>query len=413
MPTKLALHADTIDTAKIKTITKTRTVIDSETGEQKEITEQYLRLAWSINLGSKTVRKQTTVRKTKSTTHGTVRARAHAQARQLIECRSDKWTQQMKLADYVNKVSHEKVLSAPLRPRSQQRYLQSLNQVLEALPSATIEDALSRRTPETVYKYVLEHHGTESARKAILVLGKYIYRQMRLDEITNRDPIQESEFSIPTQTTQHEVKYLTRDEYNRVLNHLMFRNILQPLPPGTDNRRSSWVLHQRAVDLTLFQMATGFRLSEVLALQWNDLWIADGKLIAPVYSDVAKNHKQRAVAFLSPQIEKYFLAKMKNADLDTFIISAPTDPANPWRADNAGAAIKRLTNDLAQILDIPVLAEKGVRSHIWRATLNILTSTTVPLALREKFFGHTGAINARHYTSLASDDVATSMSRLL
>lgn len=150
---------------------------------------------------------------------------------------------------------------------------------------------------------------------------------------------------------------------------------------------------------TLIQMTMGLRITEVRTLTWDRVRKVQGSPSIAVPSEIAKNHTSRVVPFLDPRVIEVVEAHRQVCEGIGYVIGSPADRKKLWDKDNAQKAIAELYKKWAVEYEIPELMTE--RSHVWRATLNMMYLDRVPEVARTAFFGHTAAVSREHCTDLA------------
>lgn len=341
--------------------------------------------------------------KIRAQTKGEFRRKGHVKCGDALAAGSSTWTKSDKVSAFIDNVSEPLLRSARLRDNSRRRYMTALAQIKTSLTGLPIGDAVRFRTLEHALQDIAARHGAESGRQARTVLSKYVLDQLLREGLVEHNPLRGVAIDLGTvsKSKKPASHALTDTDYDRVVDHLVARDIDRPLPPGTDRRESSLARHERAVALALLQAGTGLRISEALALTRADLTESDDRLAVPVSADVSKTHRARSIPFLDARVEAWHRARLVTLPTagSTPIISAPGDLTRPWRTDNAVKASKALY--LSVGADLGSEAVAAMRSHAWRTVLNNRAiARGVPADVRAAFFGHDVAMNASAYTDL-------------
>lgn len=347
-------------------------------------------------------------RRTQAATKGEARARARHTANELLQSGAHShWRRSSKVSDYLEKVSIPAMENAELRDKSKERYRGAFSQLAHQLKNMTIDEVVRFRNLEAALQNIARLHGSESARQARTVLSKYVMQQLIRDDVIEGNPL--SGMSINLSSGRRNVrdsgpKALSRDEWVRVVNHLLE---LDPSSDARDPKRGRWTIEdviskRRAlIDLTLLQAVTGLRRSEANQVTWDDAkFDQNGTLHIWVSEEISKTHKGRSVPVLDRRVSDHLDQRRKRLN-NRFIIGAPTDPSKVWDTHNAAKAIRVFYPELAETLGIETL--KTRRSHVWRATLNTLL-VGVNEVQRAAFFGHTVDINRTAYTDISDTD---------
>lgn len=352
--------------------------------------------------------------KTEMTTRSERALRDKAKARWAALVQSQHSTVEITMAmtryidDVVSPALEKALASEQIKPKTYKRHALSLKHLRSAFDGYSIGDAVRFRTMERALINIAYAHGEESARQCRGVLSKYILGSLRRDELIQGNPLAGMSIDLPkvkktTKGSSRDVT-LTRDEYDRVVEHLLERDTTVPLPPGTDRRGSSIRLHQNIVRAALIQAGIGLRIGEVVELHFGDMAVdADNHMLAPVSPEKSKTHRGRNVPLVNPRIEEYIAKLARSSNPGDLIVGAPADPTKVWDSNAASKAATKLFKDMAKVLNMPKLAQ--MTSHSWRATLNTLTAGTIPLEVRAAYFGHSQEVNVRHYTDMTAVDL--------
>ena len=419
-----------------KQLAKGETTIDSaqptfhtKTQDGKEVS--YIGLWWSGRLqDGTTIRRRTTAKiqpgkKSNATLTGPLRRRARATWKKILDEEAGRsWTgQDRKMADFIEMQAtrmDEKTLDPEferLRPDSRSRYRLTLRKLAEIFDSQTIQVATQ---PENLKAAILTVRNEnldqdprpriESARQAKNTLSNYVLDELVIRKVIPRNELRSMRINLAEGTRKPQQGYdpqaqatgpraLTEAQWEAVRDYLLARDVSKdPVSKqgrwSPEHRRATT---QAAIDLTLLQMATGLRFYEAIQIEWG-MVIDDGsQMMIHVPDYITKTKTSRTVAVLDSQIAAHM--RQRGARLSgKFVIGSPHDPNVQWDRSNARAKTRHLyNNELSKIA--PLLGQPGVGGHVWRATLNEIYLATVPEADRIKQFGHTAAVNRRHYTT--------------
>lgn len=350
--------------------------------------------------------------KIRADTKGEFRRKARERVETALNSGSSEWNKGSRVIDFIDQVSMPVIASVRIRPNTLKRYELALCQVREQLKGLSIGDAVKFRTLERALQTVGAVHGSESARQARTVTSKYILDQMIRDGLIDHNSLRGISIDFGNVRKGHKAPgghALTQAQYNRVVDHLVFRDITVPLPPGKDRRQTSINKHANTVALALLQAGTGLRISEALALKTTDAIITDDSVAIAVSAEVSKTHRGRTVPILDPRVENFWRMRLEKLAPDMPLIPAPGDQRSHWRTDNAVKACSHLYQHIGECLGDPAVST--MRSHGWRTVLNNLAiARGVPSEIRSAFFGHTTDMNAANYTDLTD---VTSMAAVL
>lgn len=375
--------------------------------------EVYL-LDWRVRLGDGRL----VARRSQGASKEEVRRRAWQTARELLSnSGAATWKLSAPVAAYVSGVSQPAIERQPLRPRSRARYLAVLGLLTgqcekhrhtQSLSGHSISALNKPRVLERCLQEIAQLHGSESAHQARTVLGRYVIQEAMRDQLLTHNVLTGLRIDLSGPTLVKRAtggEALTRDEWTRVIDHLLALDPADGIPKVS---RGRWTYAERvarrvrAIDLTLFQAATGLRISEALALTLDGLRTkgsgSNTTLSVHVSEEISKTHKARTIPVLHDGVAQHLLIRQNEArDQSEHIVGAPTDQSKAWDNSNAHAAVRDLYPELAKELDIPMLELH--RSHVWRATLNSLLLDQ-PEVVRAAFFGHDPRVNRASYTDL-------------
>ncbi|MDR7328746.1 tyrosine-type recombinase/integrase [Corynebacterium guangdongense] len=356
------------------------------------------RAAFRVRLWDGRIKKATITAATK----GEWRAKAQRRVDELLASGQTAWRRGDDITAYIDGVSAPAIAAANLRDNSRTRYTDVLAHLRSRLVGYTIADGIRFRVLEATLKSVAADHGRETGHQARTVLSKYVIDQLIRDELVDHNPLRGVHIdlgSVKKTTKPSGAVALSRGNYDSIVDHLLERDLEQPLPPGKDLRAASIAKHERVVALTLLQAGTGLRISEALSATWGDVALTDGEVSLHVSPDRSKTGRARTVPVLDPRVEAWLRGRHAAFGAPSrYVIGGPTGMEKLWRTDNAVKAVADLYKDMAVKVHIPEL--KTVRSHVWRTTLNNLTAGRVPEVVRAAFFGHDAQVNRSSYTDL-------------
>lgn len=244
-------------------------------------------------------------------------------------------------------------------------------------------------TAKQVAKVLRAHVMPQLVRYRLIERNELAYNKLRL-----REPHK------PARTLARAT--LTIDERRRVIEYLLNADTHAHARGGIDDEQAT-AQREKCIDVTLLQAYTGLRIGEVRELSVHDvrLWgLDDGRkrFFVIVRPEVSKTQKGRVVAIADDDVKNQvgirLGARVLSSPEEGYLF--PSGNGTQWDRSNAQKALRRLYNELADELGIPLLRE--VSTHVWRATLNtIYAGEGMSDALRAKFFGHTEDANARYY----------------
>ena len=383
--------------------------IDSVKPQRKDGT---VFIRWSGRLPDGTLHRA----RTQATTVGEARRRAKATWVDILSSvgSGGQWRGSDDMSAYIAEVSIPAIEGAGLAPRTVYRYLEVASLLRAEFAGRSIADATTFRALETALQTIGRERGRGTATQAKSVLSRYVVQQLVRDGVLSANPMAGVQITLPEaeepryKDRRPTARALTAEEYMRVLTWLL---ALDPADGVTAPKRGMYTLADRvavrraAVDVTIMQMTTGMRITEARQSTWDDVEIG-GTADAPtlhitISAERAKTRRGRRVQILHDGATAHLIARRQTVG-GRYIIGSPAKPDTEWDRDNAQKAIAALYKEIAAACDVPLL-EKA-RSHVWRTTLNDLTSSTLSPAIRAAHFGHTEAENARSYTDVTRTD---------
>lgn len=331
--------------------------------------------------------------RTQGRTVGEVRARARLKAAEILATSTDgSWKLSDNLCAYIDRVSTPAIEAAPLADNSKARYGTALDQLKGVLVGHTIGTGMRFRALEKALQTVAERHGSESARQARTVLGKYVIQQLIRDEVLTSNPISGMSIDLTSHkpVRPQPERALTLDEFTAAIDWLLTLDPSDDIPETKRGRGgpAAAIAKRRAlIDLALLQACSGLRVTEANALTWD------------VFDDSAevsksKTHRGRVVPLLFDDVVEH-LARRRELG-GTYVIGAPTDGTRQWDRDHCRKACATFYPEIGRAIGSTGVFEHG-RTHIWRKTLNSLM-LDVPEPIRAAYFGHDAEVNRRYYT---------------
>lgn len=368
-------------------------------------------LDWTIKLDDgKVLRKRSQAR-----TVGQVRAKAYEKAEELRITQGSRgaWKPSSPLSEFILSEATAQLDKTTMADATRRRYDIVVKLLAgqcdkhehagslkgHSIKTGTRFDALERALLD-----IAGTHGVETARQARTVLGKYVMLPLVRKNLIERNPLRGESIDLasavaPTAKRSEETEALTRDEYVRVLDHLLALDPAEGVKPG----RGRWSLEDRIalrrnmIDLTLLQAVTGLRVSEANALTWEDVLVDDdGYMNIVVGAQVSKTKMARTLLVLDDRVAERLVARRDRFDGEGYVIGAPSDHTKLWDRDNCRKGAATFYKEIGQALKIPLFETH--RTHLWRATINSLV-LDLPANVRAGFLGHSEQINAAHYTA--------------
>lgn len=307
----------------------------------------------------------------------------------------------------------------------------------EAFRGLTIEQFLDVPTLAEGLADVAANHGLASAKRLRSVMSKYVFGMMETDGLAPGDPLRgrrltyqrraEPSGPVPEAPGNHgttrramavragelgerEVPVVSPADRARVVRWLLDDDAEEFASHGRhggQTREQVAAGRRRACDLALLQATCGLRIHEALTLTAGHVsFTRDGIAVIEVTDDNSKTHRGRCVPMVDPVWREAVSGRLRErvAGLapGDHVFGAAKTPGAAWEYRNAHKVIRRLYDEMADVLGIDVL--RHVSSHVWRASLNTEyldpeCPYAMPEALRVALFGHTRAVNADYYTA--------------
>ncbi|WP_328990460.1 site-specific integrase [Kribbella sp. NBC_01245] len=355
-------------------------------------------------------------RRSKGSTKGETRRRAKKAVKVLLAASGRGiWKATDSLVTYIEAVSKPTIETARIADNSRTRYLGVYRLIVghclredhkhrHSLKGHTIGTGTRFRTLEKCLTEIAELHGSETARQARSVLGKYVLDQLIRDELIDASPIAGKRLDLAGSKDDAPTRggvALSADEWNAVIDYLLALDPAEGIEPP---KRGMYTLEDRiavvanAIDLTLLQTMTGLRVSEATNVDPSMVTCDDDKMIFDLPPEITKTKKGRFVHVTDPAVVERLKPRWETARaMGGPLIPSPAKPGVVWDQRQRNEAVKELYVKMAKELGIPALETE--RSHVWRATLNTLTLVDgVPEAIRAAHLGHTAQVNRRNYT---------------
>ncbi|WP_217131892.1 hypothetical protein [Leucobacter chinensis] len=353
-------------------------------------------------------------------TKAQVRQRAREAAEELLKTGGmhGAWKGTSGLADYIAQVSTPEV-EKNTNENTLARYRLALKQLVggcddhkheNSLKGHSIASGARFRVLEGCLQEIAALHGSESARQARTVLGKYVVQQLIREGLLEGNPLAGMSIDLKTGARENTNRRggsqsLSREQWLAALEYLLALDPEDVEKP----RRGRWtradaVAKRRAtIDLALLQATTGLRQSEANRIDWSLVSVTqDAKMLIYVPKHIAKNKKPRTVPVLDPRVVERLNERRAAGAL---VIGSPTDQTAVWERGNCSKAARGLYDEAAEALGIEIMGTEAGRSHIWRATLNTVTAALgVPEEIRSANFGHDAETNRGAYLDHTNAD---------
>ena len=362
-------------------------------------------MSWHIRLHNGKLERHVTKGKCSA---GEIRRRAKAKADELRAAgRSSKWKPSSKMTDYVRDDAMPYVteeLADELRPRTIAKYEDLLKIYLEEVKGFRIYDAVQSCNLEALLRKVARKHGTSTAKNLKKVVSGYVIDRLLDAGVVQYNVIRGRSMRLPDVNKGHRGpggRALSHGDHMRVIDYLL------ALDPSVDPRpkQGRYTPEQRAerrrlaIDVTLVQAICGLRIAEVRNMRRRNV-IDDGEHVAlEVTNATSKTHRGRICPVTDARVAERVRARLARIadDPDALVFSAPTAPDKVWDSANCTKTLRRLYDQMADELGIPLLRE--VSSHVWRSTLNTeWRDRGVLPEVRAAYFGHSPETNLQYYT---------------
>lgn len=339
----------------------------------------------------------------KGTSTGALRRMARQMAEEKLATNSKTgWKAGSPLSTYIEEMTIPAIeRNTRLQPTSKKRYTLAASHLVRELKGYTIRDGATYDVLEKTLLKIAKDHGRGSAISARTVLSRYILPRLVASGYITAHPLAGVTIDIPHkkgfQPKSQHLHTLTRDEWDKVVRHLLTRNTTGPLDPDARNVKKVTICkHERLVTLTLVQAVTGLRISESLALQWEDLVTDEnGDTFIDLPPEKAKGkRKGRVIPIIVDGVTDY-LEQFRGDPVD-YIIGSPTTREKRWDSTNADDDLGVLYTQIAEATGVKTL--KRMTSHDWRATLNGIWAPVIGVDVAASIFGHSEVMNKEYYT---------------
>lgn len=332
-----------------------------------------------------------------------IRAAAHKKLNELLNDRSTLagWSPSSRMDDFIREKIVGEYFDTYLRAENTKITYRRLmlNEYCPCIKGQTIRAACSWGNIEDALQRIANEHAP-TAKQVAKVLRAHVFPQLvryrlieRNELACNKLLLREPPKSLRSQTRTS----LTLDERRRVIEYLLNADTHAHARGGITDEEAT-AARAKCIDATLLQAYTGLRIGEVRGLTGQDVKIqrlddGEGRVFVIVRPEVSKTQKGRVVAITDNEVGVRIAQRAVDAQ-DGYLF--PSGNGTQWDRSNAQKALRRLYDELADELDVPLLRE--LSTHVWRATLNtIYAGEGMSDALRAKFFGHTEDANARYY----------------
>lgn len=352
--------------------------------------------------------KRITVTRNMPISDGRLRQEARKKAEELLADRSTLagWTPSSSMAEFIReKIVGEYFLTMDWAENTLKTYKRlMLNVYIPAIgKKRSIRSSCTYTCLEETLQGIANKH-YPSAKQTAKVLRAHVLPQLVRHRLIERNELAVSTLKLKQPrrepTSKSTRTTLTLDERRRVIDYLL--NVdCHAHAKGRLTDEQATAARTTCIDATLLQACTGLRIGEIRELTPQDVKFAllsehEKRAVINVRPEISKTQKGRQVPVMDYDVTFRMALRQVNAieANDTYLF--PSGNGTQWDRSNAQKAIRKLYNELADELDIPLLRE--VSTHVWRATLNtIYAGEGMSDAVRSKFFGHTEDVNARYY----------------
>lgn len=388
-------------------------------GQKREVLDWNVRL-WDTRLIAK---------RTQGSSKGEVKRRAKRTADALLESSGGPttWKPTHLIETFIEEVSRPKIASSDLSDLTKKRYNEVLAHITTQLKGRSITGVMHMDVIVPMIEAIGHGHGPVNAKHAKTVMGKYVIQEARLRRIISQDPmvgvsVNFEQFANISDGPKRGGEALTPDEQERVTRHLLERDPRYGVEPDKKHGYHYWTRVNRnrvIIALTLFQIGTGVRISEGLAVTREHLEYSEdqpGLLQVHLTEDIVKGKKKpRTTPIFDPRIQTFIEDHVEGLRPDQLLFPTPSKPEKIWPASGstgASASVEALYEELAVTLNVPTM--KHNRSHLWRTTLSArLREAGVDRVDYAAMLGHDAKINEKHYTAAVDLSGVTQVYRSL
>ena len=312
------------------------------------------------------------------------------------------WTPATPVERYIDNVVTPAIDSTDrLKDLSKKRYRAALTLVRGELKGYSIHDAIQFRTLEAALQAIAAA-APGSVSTARTVMSSYLLDNLIRDGLAAGNPLRGAHIALPAAPTKAAPtgrRTLTRDEWDKVVTHLLTRDTSALLTPTKHKnlRKSTRNVHSRATRLMTLQAVTGLRIAEANLVQWRHVIEEGDHLLIDATSDIVKGRKGKEKGRYIPILRDDVAAYLREhrGEPDEYIVGAPSSTAIPWDPTNADDSVPTLYKQVAEATGVKIL--EGLRSHSWRATLHGVYADQIDPATRAAIFGHTETVAETYY----------------
>lgn len=320
------------------------------------------------------------------------------------------WTQRKRMRDFVEQVCIPEIeaneYAKALRPNTIARYKCCLKHYAKQVKRMDIADAIIPDNLQKCFKAIAMSSGNPTAEQTAKVASKYVMDVLVRKRVIEHNPLRPRTIEVTVREKSEKPavdgnKALLPEQRRRVVEYLLE---LDPAQPHRKRWSSDVMTAKRSclIDWTLLQATTGLRIAEARQLTANDVTDTGNRLTVTVTEDVSKTHRGRTVPVMDERVADRMRDRLRAAESRKSGLLFPrpsTDTA--WDSKGAQNACRSFYSELADALDIPMLKEPGVLTHVWRATLNSeWADLGVSVERRSAYFGQSSEVNRAYYTDL-------------
>lgn len=358
---------------------------------------------------------------------GLARAKARAIAEEVLAgAGNERWKGTDKVVEYLDSVTLPALQGGRLAPETSRRYIIAYKLLLgecgddgckhkHSLAGLNIRDAVRPRALVNCLEEIGRLHGAGNAKHARIVASKYFAAKLQLDEIIDHNPVTSLDVDLSgarRPSYSRGGRALTAKQYAACIKYLLAADPNDVEKP----KRGRWKIEHRVteraacIDILLAQATTGLRTSELCLRPVEDCYVdQDGTFIFELSPEVTKTRTGRPVPVLAPEVSKRLAKRLNHGS--KWMFHNPADPEKVWAPRNRDRKLAKFYQELSRELNIPMFMDE--RGHSWRTTGNTLLYDVLPEATRIRLFGHTSAVNRRHYTAVTDTKTVVSAASVL
>lgn len=371
-------------------------------------------------------------RRTQADSVSEVRRRAKEKAAALLAPPSTGgWTLNTPVRDYMREITLPAIHKSRLAPATSRRYEICFNLLLgkcskegckhsHDLSGLTIREAMRPRVLKECLEEVGRLHGLQNAKHAKIVLRRYLFAQLKIDELVETNPLADLDldFEDARAVAYHRGgRALSLDDYKKTIDYLLS---LDPEDiTSREGKQGRWrddhLVRERStiIDFVLTQACTGMRTNELATRTGESCEVDENfNLIFTLTPSETKTRVGRKIPILDPRVSRRIAARVAALEHPSDpIFAAPSDSSCFWEASSRNRRLAQFYKTMARDLHMPVFEKE--RGHFWRSCLNTLLYFELPEGVRTRLLGHTAAVNRSAYTAITSTDAVIEAAAVL